>query len=239
MTLLPIHIAAGAIGLVSGYVALYAAKGGTLHRNSGVVFVGAMLTMCAGGFVLAVAANSAWTTVNTSAALMTAYLVITSLMTVRPPATGWRQPLIAVMVVAFVVGAVDLAFGLEAIATGGGRNGVPAFPYLLFGLVGVLASRGDFRMLRAGPLAGAARLRRHLWRMSFALFIAAMSFFFGQAKVIPKALRIMPLLALPVFAALLTMLYWLWRTRSSRKIRRVGAGVREPDFIEAQPSHVS
>jgi hypothetical protein len=31
-----------------------------------------------------------------------------------------------------------------------------------------------------------------LWRMSFALLIAAFSFFLGQAKVIPKPIRIIP-----------------------------------------------
>ena len=52
--------------------------------------------------------------------------------------------------------------------------------------------------------------------MTYALFIAAMSFFIGQAKVIPKPIRIMPLLAIPVVAVLGTLLYWLWRTRARR-----------------------
>ena len=62
--------------------------------------------------------------------------------------------------------------------------------------------------------------------MCFALFIAALSFFIGQAQVIPKPIRIMPLLALPVLAVLLTMLYWLWRIRVRRSLRgivRIGA----------------
>jgi putative ABC transport system permease protein len=59
-------------------------------------------------------------------------------------------------------------------------------------------------------------LTRHLWRMSFALLIAAMSFFLGQAKVFPQPVRIYPLLALPVLAVLVTMLYWLWRVRARR-----------------------
>ncbi len=41
-----VHILAGALGLVSGYVALYAVKGATLHRKSGMLFVYAMSTMC-------------------------------------------------------------------------------------------------------------------------------------------------------------------------------------------------
>ena len=57
--------------------------------------------------------------------------------------------------------------------------------------------------------------------MSFALFIAALSFFIGQAKVIPEPFRIMPLLALPVLAVLVTMFYWLWRVRFRRSLRGI------------------
>ena len=57
--------------------------------------------------------------------------------------------------------------------------------------------------------------------MSFALFIAALSFFIGQAQVFPKPVRIMPLLALPVLAVLVTMVYWLWRVRVRRNVRGI------------------
>ena len=39
--------------------------------------------------------------------------------------------------------------------------------------------------------------------------VAALSFFIGQADVIPKPLRIRPLLALPVLALLVAMLWGL------------------------------
>ena len=210
-----LHILAGAVGLAAGYLALYSTKGGKLHRRSGMVFVYAMLTMSSFGALIA-AVKGVWTEVNVSAAVLTAYLAVTALIAVRPPAarvSRWLNP--GLMLVALTVGAFDLTFGFEAIAGGGKRNGIPAFPFFMFGVVGALAAVLDVRMIRGGvPLEGAARLRRHLWRMSFALFIAAMSFFIGQAKVIPEPIRIMPLLALPVVAVLLTMFYWLWRVRA-------------------------
>jgi len=52
MTLL-VHILAGGLGLVFGYVALYAAKGATLHRKAGTIFVYAMLTTSVCGMVIA------------------------------------------------------------------------------------------------------------------------------------------------------------------------------------------
>ena len=123
----------------------------------------------------------------------------------------------------------SLTFAVEAVANGGTRNGMPAFPFVMFGVVGLLASAGDFRVIRSGALEGAPRLARHLWRMSFALFIAALSFFIGQAKVFPEPVRIPALLALPVLAVLVTMLYWLWRVRVRRSSRGiVGVGAPEP-----------
>ena len=224
MTLV-VHVLAGGLGLVSGFVALYAAKGTRLHRRSGIVFACAMLAMCAAGLLVAVVRDVA-PAVNVPAALLTAYLVITAMVTVRHPA-GWSRRLdVGLMLVALVVGVTDAAFAVEVLANGGERDGMPAFPFLMFGAVGLLASAGDARMLRAGGVRGAARIARHLWRMSFALFIAALSFFIGQAKVIPEPVRIPPLLALPVLAVLVTMLYWLWRVRARRTLRgivRVGA----------------
>ena len=102
-----------------------------------------------------------------------------------------------------------------------GRNGIPAFPYFMFGVVGTLGAVLDVKMMRSGALKGASRLARHLWRMCFALFIAALSFFIGQADVIPKPVRIMPLLAVPMLVVLVTMFYWLWRIRIRRTFRGV------------------
>jgi len=214
--MLPIHIIAGALGLVSGYVALCAAKGATLHRKSGMLFVYSMLTMSVLGIEIA-AERGVAPAVNIPAGLLTSYLVITALTTVRPLAARARWLEVAAMLIALGVGVTMLTFGLEAIANGGKRNGMPAFPFFMFGVVGLLGTAGDIRVMRSGALKGASRLARHLWRMCFALFIAALSFSVQASKLIPKPIRIPGgLLALPVLAVLVTMLYWLWRVRSKR-----------------------
>lgn len=234
-TTLLVHIVAGGLGLISGFVALYAAKGATLHRRSGMVFVVTMLLMCIAGLVVA-AGRGVAPAINIPAALLTAYLVVTALTTVRPPAAGSRWLDLGAMLVALAVGLASLTFGFEALANGGTRNGMPAFPFFMFGVVGLLASGGDLRMIRSGALQGASRLARHLWRMSFALFIAALSFFIGQAGVFPKALRIPPLLGLPVLAVLVTMLYWLWRVRIRRTFRGI-VGVSAPEAVVKETPH--
>jgi hypothetical protein len=217
--LLVAHVLAGAVSLIAGYLALATAKGATVHRRSGMTFVVAMLLMCAFGGVLAARAGGPWGWVNFRAATLTAYLVVTALTTVRLPPVGARALTIGGALVAATVGTISLSFGIEAIASGGSRHGVPAFPFFLFGVVGLLGAAGDLRVLRSGPPIGVKRIARHLWRMSFALLIAAMSFFFGQQKVMPEAMRIPLLLAAPVLAVVVAMLYWLWRVRFRRSFR--------------------
>ena len=213
-----VHIVAGSLALASGYIALFAAKGATVHRRSGLVFVYAMLGMCLAGLAMAIVRDVAQG-INVPAALLTAYLVVTALTTVRPSLADNRRLTVAALIVALGVGTTSLAFGFEAVANGGTRNGMPAFPFFMFGAVGMLGVAGDVRMLRAGAFTGARRIARHLWRMSFALFIAAMSFFIGQADVIPRPIRVRPLLAIPVALVLVMMLYWMWRVRLQRSLR--------------------
>lgn len=215
-----VHILAGSLGLLTGYVALYSAKGAVLHRRSGMLFVYAMLTMCVFGTLIASVRDVAQA-INIPAGVLTAYLVITSLTTVRPLGDRWRWLPVALMLVAFVTAVAEATFAMEAIANGGTRKGMPAFPFILFGAVGLVGSIGDFRVMRSGALKGARRIARHLWRMSFALFIAALSFFIGQARVIPEPIRIRPLLALPVLAVLVTMFYWLWRVRFRKSLQGI------------------
>ena len=221
MTLLPVHIAAGAIGIVAGFVALYVVKGAALHRKSGMVFVYSMLTMALLGAALAAIRHAA-PGANIPIGLLTAYLVVTGLVQVRPPRERSRRLDIALMLAALAVSLTLFTFGLEAFASRTGRlYRWPPFPFFIFGSIGLVAAGGDLRLIALGGvhiLRGTPRLARHLWRMSFALLIAAFSFFLGQAKVIPKPIRIFPLLAVPPLVVLATMLYWLWRVESDGHI---------------------
>jgi hypothetical protein len=222
MTLL-LHIVAGTLAFAAGYVALYSAKGATLHRRSGMLFVYAMLPMAFLGMVLALWRDKA-PEINIPAGMLTSYLVITALTTVRPLPAGsraarWLET--GGMFVALSVGVTMLAFAVEAVANGGKRNGMPAFPFIMFGVIGMLGTIGDIRVMRSGALKGASRLARHLWRMSFALFIAALSFSVQIVKMIPQPYRVPGLIALPIVAVLVTMFYWLWRVRIRRSLRGI------------------
>lgn len=210
MTLLPLHVIGGVIAIVSGFVALYALKGARLHRKSGTLFVYAMLVMSLSGAVMAL--GRAGAVMNIPAGLVTAYLVITSLLTVHPPSASSRRAERVAMLAGFALGLASIG---SALVTAGRGNMRLAFPLLLFGVLALSAGDGDRRMLRAGGLQGLARLKRHLWRMCVALFIAAASFFLGPVRRIPEPLRI-PALRLIPLVVLVTMVYWLWRYRRKR-----------------------
>ena len=213
MSLVPVHVVAGSIAIVAGLVALYSLKGMALHRRSGTVFAYTMLVMSLSGAVMAV--GRAGAAVNIPAGLVTAYLVATSLSTVRAPFAGSRRFDQGAMVAAFAFGLISIVL---AISGAGARSGGLTFPLLMFGVIATLAGVGDLRMIRAGGLKGSARLRRHLWRMCTALFIAAASFFLGPVRRIPEPLRIPPLRLLPLLV-LVTMAFWLWRLRRARTAR--------------------
>jgi uncharacterized membrane protein len=226
--MLLVHIVAGGLGIVAGFVALYAAKGATLHRKSGMLFVYAMVTM---SVLAAVIAAFEGVETSVTGGLLTAYLVVTALTTVRPPGAGWRWLAPGGMLVALAVGLANVTWGLEALASGERmRQGVPTPMFFIFGAVALSAGLSDVRILRSGGLQGAARLARHLWRMCFAVFIAAASFFLGQADKFPEPLRIPALLAIPVLTPLLAMLYWLWRVRIKKTFRAI-VGVTSHEVV--------
>jgi uncharacterized membrane protein len=222
--LLPIHIVAGGLAMVLGFVALAAPKGATLHRKSGLLFVCAMLIMGFSGSVLAL--RLSLTNMNVLGGFMSAYFVVTALTSVRPASAWTRWLNRAGLLVVIALSLIDLALGVRALAGRDGTiNGVPYFMLFFMATVMALAAVGDVRTLRSGILPAASRLARHLWRMCFALFIAAGSFFSIRdrvAKIFPEPFTAPFMRALPVLFIFFAMFYWLWRVRVKRLLPRAG-----------------
>ena len=139
------------------------------------------------------------------------------------------------MLLALGVGSVMLTWGLEAIVNGGKRNGMPAFPFFMFATIGLLGAIGDLRVMRSGPFTGASRLVRHLWRMSIALFLAALSFSVQMAGMLAKKEIHLPggVIAVPMLLVIVTMLYWLWRVRVRRSLRGLAVRSAAPGIAAA------
>ncbi|WP_421936447.1 hypothetical protein [Phenylobacterium sp.] len=209
---LGLHIGGGSLAIASGYVSIFAKKGGRLHRLSGNVFFVSMLAMAGVGAIVSPMLNEdQWT--NTTAAVFALYLTLTAWLAAkrRPGDVGHAEA--ALVAAPLGIAAVGLYW---ATVTGG--SGAYSVVYA-FGAVSALAAVCDLRMLRAGGLAGVARTARHLWRMSLAFFVATGSFFFGQPDFQPDWLRATPLPMIIGLGPLVLMAFWLVRVRFPRRRR--------------------
>lgn len=208
-----VHIAAGALGLLSGAVALVASKGETLHRRAGTVFVVAMSVMAGTATVIA-AGFGHWESVLPGA--LSLYLVLTAWTAARSdgaatPEDAW----LAAGALGLVVLGIMLA-GAAGMSAKGTLNGYPPELYLVFAGLSGWAGLWDLTFLTHGRLSNRARIARHLWRMCLALAIAAAAFFLGQPEYFPEVLRGSLLLAMPPLAALAFMAVWfavVWTAR--------------------------
>lgn len=209
MTLLPIHIIAGATGIISGAIALSALKGANLHRKSGMIFVYAMLLMSASGGVMAMVRLNRG---NVMGGWLAFYMVTTGLLTTKRRVAGVEWLDIAAMLLGVTVGVTGIVFGFQALHSPTGTlDSYPPLLYFIFASIAMLSAAGDVRMMLAGGLQGRRRIVRHLWRMCYAMFIGTGSFFLGQSKHFPQPIRIIPLLMIPAFLPLALMLIWLVR----------------------------
>jgi uncharacterized membrane protein len=210
------HVATAGIALAAGFLAIVARKGGTWHRRSGLVFVCAMI---ASGIVASGISLYEGKTTWTGGALAT-YLVLTAYTTVKPLPGAGRQMDVALMVLSFTLAAAGYTIAFTALGRPGHQiDGVPAGMMFFMNTIFLLAAVGDLRMIRAGGIQGARRLARHLWRMSFGLFVASGSFFLGQMKFIPEPIRIVPLIVVLAVSPLVLLLYWMWRVRLKQNLR--------------------
>lgn len=215
--LLFLHIGGGGVGMVSGFTAMFARKGGRLHSVAGTTFFVSMLCMAGVGAAVApllVGDAGRWT--NTVAGVFTLYLLTTSWMTVRrrPGEMGRFERFALAVPLLIIVAAVAVAQAGSAVTPAG------AAPLYTFAVFCAVAAAGDLHLLRRGGLLGAARLTRHLWRMGLCLFIAAGSFFLGQPKFLPPEVRGTFLQFLPPLAAVGLLLFWLVKVRWPRRRRR-------------------
>ena len=96
---------------------------------------------------------------------------------------------------------------------------IPATLYFVFGGLSVFFAALDLKVILQGGLSGAPRIARHLWRMCWAFFIAAGSFFLGQQKVMPVWMHGAWYLYVLGLAPLGFMIFWLIRVRLGKRFK--------------------
>jgi len=220
---LAFHVATGIIALVAGFIAVAMRKGGTWHRRSGLVFVWAMIATGIAAAIVAIYEG------KPAGGVVIVYFVVTAWTAVRPLPRANRAVGIALMAMAFALGAAEYVRGFTALERPGNNiEGVPAGMMFFMATILLLAAVGDLRMMLAGGIQGARRIARHLWRMCFSLFIASGSFFLGQMQVIPAPIRNVPLLLVLGVSPLVVLLYWMWRVRVKQNLRGLAAAKGPP-----------
>src|SRR3954454_4525926 len=229
--LLALHIAARISGILLGTAAVAVRKGGQLHAKAGTGFLVSMLTLGIAASIL-----EPFRTPRPGSPLVgvfVCYFVLTSWVAARrrDGTAGWFER--AAAVVALGAGVLMLWGGL------GGSTPPPAGRGPVFFLAGLclLAGSLDLRVVLRGRLTAGERIRRHLWRMCFAFFIATGSFFLGQQRVMPVAVRGSPILFVLAFAPFAGMLFWLVRLRFTKAVARLKLRISSttPPGLPASP----
>ncbi|HEY0413274.1 MAG TPA: hypothetical protein VGD66_09035 [Allosphingosinicella sp.] len=220
---LAIHIAGGVAALPLGAAAVTLRKGDRGHARAGTGFALAMLVL---GITAAILEPYRSPPGSPIGGLMVCYFVATAWVAARrrDGRTG-----------RFEIAACAAALGTAALIGWGALTGAttPAGAGPVFALAGVclLAGLLDLNAVLRRRLSPDQRLARHLWRMCFAFFVATGSFFLGQQKVMPDAVRGSPILFVLALAPFAVMLFWLVRMRFAKAAGTLA--LRSPPAVTA------
>ena len=202
-----IHIIGGAVGLLAGGATAAFRKGSQKHIVAGRAFMIGMFTMALSGVIVAFIRSTPLSLAN---GILVLYLITTGWQAMRRPAGEVAAFDWAAMVVAFILSGSLMSMGVKAAASSEGLyGGFPAGVFYFFASVTAIGAMLDVRMLFRGGVRGTERVLRHLWRLFFALFMAAAAFFLGQSKVLPELLQHPVILFSPVILIVFTMIYWV------------------------------
>lgn len=220
LPILVLHITAGTLGMLSGFVAMSLRKGSRQHGIAGNVFVVSMLSLGASGAYLALMRHQMG---NFLGGVFTLYLVATAWMTARRKDDDGQTGIFdwVALLVVLAVGAANVTYGLAAAYSPSGlKGGYSAGLYFFSATLALLAGAGDARMLARGGVTGAQRLARHLWRMCYAQFIAAGSIFLARQQLFPALFRKTGLLFFLSFLPIMVLIFWLVRVRFTNGYKR-------------------
>lgn len=215
------HIGGGALGILSGAVALASRKGAGAHRAAGAFFFVVMFA-CYGIAVVVSPFLSDGQVTNTIAGASALYLLISGVATARSRVVAASVWHVVGLLIAFAIGGVCLYFNyLGSLTPEGSVDGSPTEALAIFIVAASIAAAGELHVLLRGRLPENARIARHLWRMCFSLFIASGSFFLGQQQVMPEWMRGSPVLIALALAPLAAMAFWIIRIRIGRNFKGV------------------
>jgi hypothetical protein len=203
-----IHFPAGTLAILAAIAAFYYPKGSSKHKKAGQVFTIAMLIMLISGGIAGALKGSPE---NVFLAALVAYTVFTAWLTVRH-----RQPVIGTL--EYLALAYIVIFGLAALSINPEWDKVrePGV-YTFDAIMALIFAVGDIRNILLKGMTRTHRLARHIWRISFSLVWAALSFGDKIIKMLDSTIDRMPyVVAIPATVVLCIMFYWLFRVYRGR-----------------------
>ncbi|WP_428407491.1 hypothetical protein [Hyphococcus sp.] len=207
--LLYLHIGGGAIGLLTGVLAVLSKKGATVHRAAGSVFLAAMFVTYLIGAGVAPFLTEGQRP-NFTAGVLALYLLITGWRTARRgDVAAGRAEIFGLFIALAITGMGLLFMQMGAASPTGTVDGSPPQAFILFIVAGSAAVLGELNVILRRGLAGPARIARHLWRMCVSWFIAAGSLFLGQPQVFPDWFNASPMPFALAFIPLIVLIVWL------------------------------
>jgi hypothetical protein len=195
---------------LAAVAAFYYPKGSSKHKKAGQVFTIAMLIMLISGGIAGALKGSAE---NVLLAALVTYTVFTAWLTVRR-----HQPAIGIL--EYLALAYIVIFGLTALSINpewekAREPGVYTFDVVM----ALIFTIGDIRNILLKGMKRSHRLARHVWRISFSLVWAALSFGDKIIKMLDSTIDQMPyVVAIPASLVLCIMFYWLFRVYKGRAI---------------------
>ena len=218
-----IHIAAGSVLLLFGFVALSVMKGQYKHRLSGNLFFISLLFMTGSAALL---------TDDPKMALLTLYYGATAWAVIirKENSTGIFEILAMIAIALVSVRLFHFAFTATDLH--------PTFKFILLAhaSVAALAVLLDLNMIIRGGLSGKHRIVRHAWRTCFALLGAVMSFSSNTSEYWPRFIDSNALIYLMLFVLFYWLIRVLFTSWYNQIIQSVGDSLLARKLLEAKQS---
>ena len=215
------HIAGGAIGIVSGFVASFSKKGQPLHRLSGKTFFYSMLVCYLIGALVSPFLEQGQR-VNFTASVLALYLLLSGWHAAKTPVYKLGSGNYIGLIAATSITLAGITFSMMASNHPSGTvDGSPPQAFAVFIIIGLFAAAGEVHCIIRNQLSPPSRLIRHLWRMCSSFFIASGSFFMCQAKFLPAWLVNTGLAQLFALLPLIILIFFVAKISFANRTRSV------------------
>lgn len=189
-----LHLGAGMVVSLAGFMALVVRKGAITHILVGRVFTAGMAIVCATGLWMSISRQIMFTLLLS---IFAAHLVITGWAAARQdsPVARWVESNSATASLLLLFACAAAAWHV-ALQPSGQLDGLPYPAFLMLGGFSLLLWHGDFGCRK--QLTRKRRLVRHGGRLATAQLMGLSIFAFGNSQILPSTWRTPSVLLTPI-----------------------------------------